>query len=58
MAKPVFQVLRSLLDLGRLAFVGKKCPGEVIHHYSTRCHCIGLRKVCIHDFTVWSSTAG
>jgi len=59
MAKPVFQVLRSLLDLSRIAFLGKKkCPGEVIQHYSTRWHCIGLRKVCIHDFTVWSSTTG
>ena len=57
MAKPVFQVLRSLLDLSRFSWV-KKCPGEVIQHYSTRWHCIWLRKVCIHDFTVWSSTTG
>jgi len=26
----------------------KKCSGEVSQHYTTKCLCIGLRKVCIH----------
>jgi len=64
MAKPVFQVLRSLLDLSRSAFMGEKCSGEVSQHYITMCYCIGLRKVSIRGLnqvqmvSIWTGIYG
>ena len=45
MAKPFFQVLRSLPDLDRSAFIAEKVSrsSQLALH-----HCTGLRKVCIH----------